>query len=165
MAPVYHLAQLNIALPREPLTSSRLADFVALLAPVNELADNSPGFIWRLQTEDGDATSVRAFGDDRLIVNMSVWRSVEDLAGFVYGGLHATVMRRRREWFDLLEDLHQVAWWIPAGTLPTIEDAESRLERLRRDGSHHAAFTLRRPFGPPGHDRESSADEGWMCRA
>ena len=87
-----HLAQVNIALPVEPLTSQRLAEFVELLEPVNALADSAPGFVWRLQTEDGDATAVRALGDDRLIVNMSVWASVEDLAAFVFGSYHAAVI-------------------------------------------------------------------------
>ena len=91
----WHLAQVNIALPREPLDAPLLADFVAALAPVNAVADASPGFVWRLQTEDGDATAIRAFGDDRLIVNMSVWESVEALRGFVYGEAHAAVIRRR----------------------------------------------------------------------
>ena len=98
----WHLAQVNIALPREPLDAPLLADFVAALAPVNAVADASPGFVWRLQTEDGDATAIRAFGDDRLIVNMSVWESVEALRGFVYGEAHAAVLRRRREWFERL---------------------------------------------------------------
>lgn len=95
----FQLAQLNIALPLEPLTSARLAGFVELLEPVNALADRSPGFVWRLQTEDGDATAVRGFGDDRLIVNLTVWESLEALAAYVYGGFHAEVMRHRREWF------------------------------------------------------------------
>jgi len=100
----HQLAQVNIALPVEPVTSDRLAEFVDLLEPVNALADAAPGFVWRLQTEDGDATAVRAFGDDQLIVNMSVWESLEALAGFVFGGFHAEVMRRRREWFTRLRD-------------------------------------------------------------
>jgi hypothetical protein len=90
----FHIAQVNIAMPVEPLTSDRLSEFVDLLDPVNALADHAPGFVWRLQTEDGDATAVRAFGDDRLIVNMSVWESIEDLSAFVFGGFprrgHAT---------------------------------------------------------------------------
>jgi Domain of unknown function (DUF3291) len=165
MAPSYHLAQVNIALPSEPLTSSRLADFVALLAPVNELADRSPGFIWRLQTDDGDATSVRAFGDERLIVNMSVWRTLGELADFVYSGLHAAVMRRRREWFEQITDIYQAAWWIPADSVPSIAEAETRLEHLRQYGPTAHAFPLRRPFAPPGRSDVPASSEGWMCRA
>jgi hypothetical protein len=55
----HHIAQVNISLPIEPLDSQRLADFVAALDPINALADATPGFVWRLQTEDGNATAVR----------------------------------------------------------------------------------------------------------
>lgn len=130
----YHLAQVNIALPVEPLTSQRLAEFVELLEPVNALADSAPGFVWRLQTEDGDATAVRALGDDRLIVNMSVWASVEDLAAFVFGSYHAAVMRRRREWFSRMREPYATSWWVPAGVRPTVADAEERLTALRAHG-------------------------------
>ncbi len=144
----HHLAQVNIALPREPLDSALLADFVAALDPVNAVADASPGFVWRLQTEEGDATAVKAFGDDRLVVNMSVWESVEALRAFTYGDEHVTVLRRRREWFERLGAPETVLWWIPAGHIPTVAEAEERLETLRRDGPAPRAFTLRRAFGP-----------------
>ena len=94
----HHLAQLNIGRTLEPLTSARLAGFIALLEPINALADAAPGFVWRLQTEDGDATGLRPFADDDLmIVNLSVWESVEALADFVYRAAHAEVMRQRRD--------------------------------------------------------------------
>jgi hypothetical protein len=144
----YQLAQVNIALPVEPVTSVRLAEFVDLLEPVNALADAAPGFVWRLQTDDGDATGIRAFGDDRLIVNMSVWESVEALTGFVFGSFHAEVMRRRREWFTQIREPYTVAWWIPAGNVPTIADAEHRLASLRTHGPTPYAFTLQRSFPP-----------------
>lgn len=145
----WHLAQVNIALPREPLDAPLLADFVAALAPVNAVADASPGFVWRLQTEDGDSTAVRAFGDDRLIVNMSVWESLEALRAFVYGPAHAAVLRRRREWFARLGAPETALWWVAAGTLPTVAEAEDRLDRLRAHGPGPEAFTLRQPFSPP----------------
>ena len=160
---VCQLAQVNIALPIEPLTSARLAEFVALLEPVNALADAAPGFVWRLQTEDGDATAVRAFGDERLIVNMSVWQSVEALAGFVYGGFHAAVMRRRREWFAHLREAYSATWWVPAGSRPTVADAEDRLAALRVQGPTPYAFTLQRPFPPPGSVVEQRSDDDWFC--
>ncbi|MGD9573019.1 MAG: DUF3291 domain-containing protein [Thermoleophilia bacterium] len=143
------MAQVNIALPREPLDSDLLADFVAALDPVNAVADASPGFVWRLQTEEGDATGVRAFGDDRLIVNMSVWESVEALRAFTYGDEHVTVLRRRREWFARLGEPETVLWWIPAGHVPTVAEAEDRLAALRRDGPGPGAFSLRTSFPPP----------------
>jgi hypothetical protein len=142
----HHLAQVNIALPREPLDSELLAGFMAALDPVNALADAAEGFVWRLQTEDGDATAIRAFGDDRLIVNMSVWESLEALRGFVYSGPHLEIMRRRREWFERIGPPILALWWVPAGTLPT----EERVARLGAHGATPHAFDFRRPFSPGG---------------
>lgn len=145
----HHLAQVNIALPREPLESQLLASFVEQLEPINALADRSPGFVWRLQTEDGDATGIKAFGDDRLIVNMSVWESIEALWAFVYDSGHLEVMRRRREWFERIR-MHMCLWWVPAGHEPTVGEAEERLERLRVHGPLPHAFTFKQRFGSPG---------------
>ena len=111
----FQLAEVNIALARAPVESPLLADFKALLDPINDLADSSPGFVWRLQTEDGDATGVRAFDDDRAIINMSVWESIEQLAEFVYRSGHVDVMRRRREWFERIR-LYLALWWVPVDT-------------------------------------------------
>ncbi|HSH59144.1 MAG TPA: DUF3291 domain-containing protein [Acidimicrobiales bacterium] len=148
----HHLAQCNIARLREPLDSPRLADFVAALGPVNSLADRAEGFVWRLQTEEGDATGIRAFDDDMLIVNLSVWESIDALASFTYSGDHLAVMRRRREWFERMAESHLVLWWIPAGSLPTVEGARSRLDLLRAVGPSRDAFTLRARFNPSGID-------------
>ena len=143
MAEERQLAQLNIALPREPLTSPLLLEFIARLDPVNAAADAAPGFVWRLQTEDGDATGIRGFGDDRLIVNMSVWESLEALRAFVYSNrAHLDVLRRRREWFERM-DFHLVLWWVPAGHRPTVGEAEERLDLLRACGPGPDAFTFR----------------------
>ena len=146
----WHVAQVHIALPHEPVDSPLLADFVAMLEPVNALADRSPGFVWRLQDESGDATGIRAFGDDRLIVNMSVWSSIEALWDFVYDSAHLAVMRRRREWFSRLAESHMALWWLPAGELPTVGDAELRVSALRERGPTPYAFTFKHRFGPPG---------------
>jgi heme-degrading monooxygenase HmoA len=145
----WHLAQVNVARPLEPLDTPRLAGFMAALEPVNAVADASPGFIWRLQTEDGDATAIRAFGDDTMIINMSVWESVEALRAYVSGDAHAAVLRRRREWFERLGEPETALWWILAGTIPTVADAEERLTRLRADGPTPEAFTLRRTVPAP----------------
>jgi hypothetical protein len=161
----YQLAQVNIALPVAPVTSPRLAEFMALLEPVNAVADAAPGFVWRLQTEDGDATSIRAFGDDALIVNMSVWESLEALAEFVFRGFHAQVMRRRREWFALMHEPYTVAWWVAEGDRPTIADAEERLASLREHGPTPHAFTMRRAFPPPGGSAAARTDDDWFCPA
>jgi hypothetical protein len=161
----YQLAQVNIALPVEPVTSARLVEFMELLAPVNSLADAAPGFVWRLQTTDGDATSIRAFGDDALIVNMSVWESVDALADFVFRGFHAEVMRRRREWFAALREPYTVAWWVAEGVWPSITDAEERLASLREHGPTPHAFTLRRAFPPHGGSTAAHTDDDWFCPA
>ncbi len=149
MSEVHQLVQANVARLLAPLDSPQLADFVAALEPINELADRSPGFVWRLQTEDGDATSIRAFDDDMLIVNMSVWESAEALADFTYRSGHLAVMRRRREWFEAMAEAHLVLWWVPAGHIPDVDEAKQRLDLLRRTGPSPAAFTFRVmfPFG------------------
>jgi len=161
----FHLAQVNIGLPRASLGSAEMAEFVELLEPINALADTSPGFVWRLQTEDGNATAVRAFDDDRLIVNMSVWVTLESLGEFVYRSAHSGVMRRRREWFRKMPDLFTALWWIPAGTLPAVSDAEERLADLRRNGPSPRAFTFREPFPPPGSNDAArrAPDDRWLC--
>jgi hypothetical protein len=144
----WHIAQVNIALPREPLDSPALAEFVASLEPVNALADAAPGFVWRLADETGDATSIRAFDDERLIINMSVWASIEALWEFVYSGRHLEVMRRRREWMTRIAESYLALWWLPAGELPTIGDARLRLDQLRAHGPTPYAFTFKRRFPP-----------------
>jgi hypothetical protein len=120
----YLLAQVNIGRMREPLDGPLLADFVAALDPVNAVADTAPGFVWRLQTEDGNATAVHAFEWDRagsagVLVNMSVWESVEALAAYVYSDTHREVLRRRRQWFERMAEAQAALWWIPRGHTPT----------------------------------------------
>lgn len=162
----FHLAQVNIALPREPLDAPLLADFVAELDPVNERADAAEGFVWRLQTEDGDATTIRGFDDDRVVVNMSVWESLEALRAFVYGDpAHLAVMRRRREWFERI-DVFMVLWWVPSGHRPSVAEAERRLSLLRTSGPSPDAFTFRRHFpAPDAAMAEAVEDERDLCPA
>ena len=154
MSAGWHVAQVNIALPREPLDSPALAEFVANLEPVNALADGAPGFVWRLADETGDATSIRAFDDERLIINMSAWESIEALWEFVYSGRHLEVMRRRREWMTRIAQSFLALWWVRAGTLPTIDDARLRLDHLRAHGPTPYAFTFKRRFPPPASGTE-----------
>ncbi len=146
----WHLAQLNIAIPRGPLGSPQLATFMELLVPINALADDAPGFVWRLQTETGDATGIRAFGDDRIIVNLSVWESLETLGAFAFDSPHRAVLKRRREWFERMAEAYVVLWWMPAGEIPSVEEAECRLDLLRARGASPEAFTFREPFPPAG---------------
>jgi len=166
------LAQVNIARLGAPLDSPVLADFVAALDPVNATADAAPGFIWRLQAEDGNATSILAFewdqaGSAGVIVNMSLWESAEALAAFVYSDAHRQVLRRRRQWFVPMAEAHTALWWIPRGREPAVQDAEERVRHLRAHGPTQYAFTLREHFPPPGADRPGprSGRAEWMCPA
>ena len=145
----YQLAQLNIGRIVAPIDSPAMADFVALLDEVNALADSSPGFVWRLQSGDGNATSFRPFDDDRMLVNMSVWESLEQLKGYVYKSAHGASMRRRREWFEPMRSAYIVLWWVPAGHIPSVAEAKERLTLLLAHGETAEAFTFKRPFAPP----------------
>jgi hypothetical protein len=161
----HHLAQLNIARFKLPLDDPAMAGFVAALDPLNAVADTAPGFVWRLQTEDGNATSIRAFDDDLMLVNMSVWESVEALADYVYRSDHVAVMRRRREWAQRMAEAYLVLWWIPVGSIPSIDEAKERLEHLRTHGPTPAAFTFKRRFDAAEAPVGASAEERWFCPA
>jgi hypothetical protein len=150
----FQLAQVNIGRLRAPLDSEQLAGFVAALDPVNASADQAPGFIWRLQTEDGNATAVRAFewdvGDSAgVIINMSVWASVASLTDWIYGPLHRSVLTQRRQWFERVEEATTALWWVPSGHEPTTDEAEEKVRSLRRHGPTAEAFDLRHTRGPP----------------
>jgi hypothetical protein len=159
----HHLAQLNIARFKLPLDDPAMAGFVAALDPLNAIADAAPGFVWRLQTEEGNATSIHAFEDDLMLINMSVWESVDALAGYVYGSDHVAVMRRRREWAQRMEEAYLVLWWVPAGWIPTIEEAQKRLDHLRRHGPTPQAFTFKKRFSPD--EAVVASPEDWLCPA
>ncbi len=146
MADGWQVAQVNVALPRAPLDTPALAGFVANLEPVNALADSAPGFVWRLADDSGDATSIRAFEDERLIINMSVWESIDALWEFVYSDRHLEVMRRRREWMTRLADAYMALWWVPAGTIPSVAEARDRIDHLRAHGPTPRAFTFKRRY-------------------
>ncbi len=135
-----HLAQLNIGRFRYPTDDPRMADFMNNLALVNGIADRSPGFVWRLQDDSGNATAFRPFPDPRMAVNLSVWDSVEALERFVWQTVHKRFYGRRPEWFDTMDGPHFVMWWIPAGHLPTLSEAKERLEHLAAHGPSDYAF-------------------------
>jgi hypothetical protein len=145
----YHLAQINVARMLALLDDPLMADFVAQLDRVNAIAEQSPGFVWRLQGETGNATDIRAFEDERILVNMSVWESIEALHQFVYRSEHIEVYRPRKKWFEPITPPY-VLWWIPAGHLPTVEEGKARLELLARGGSSSTAFSFKQRFQPPG---------------
>ena len=144
----YELAQLNVAVMKEPLESPSMADFVANLDRINALAESSPGFVWRLKTEEGDATALRPMGEDTL-VNVSVWKNAESLSKYVYQSAHVEIMRRRKEWFERMREAYVVLWWVPKGHRPTPSEAIAKLELLRAHGPTRDAFTFRSAFPPP----------------
>ena len=145
----FHLAQVNIARARAPMDAPEMADFAKWLDPINAIADASPGFVWRLQTDQGNATSLRVFDDDMMLINMSVWESVDALRDFIYQTQHRAVFARRSEWFERLAEAYVALWWIPAGDIPTVADGEQRITHLRTHGPTPFAFTLKTEFPAP----------------
>jgi len=142
----HHLAQINIARMIAPLDDPRMADFVALLVPVNALADQAPGFVWRLQSSDGDATSIDYDGDPLTLVNMSVWESIETLKSYVYASQHIGPFRDRTKWFVKMDKPHYCLWWISAGHIPSVAEGRERLEHYQKHGSTPYSFWFQKPF-------------------
>jgi hypothetical protein len=151
----YHLAQVNIGRAVAPMDSPEMAGFVSQLKPINALADSSPGFVWRLQTEAGDATAIQPYDDPRININMSVWESVETLKDFVYKSGHIVPLRDRLKWFEKPSEAHLAMWWIPAGHIPSIAEARDRLQFRRTWGDTAVAFSFGSPYPAP---HEPAAD-------
>jgi hypothetical protein len=145
----FQLAQVNVMHAKAPLDSGAMRGFVAELEPLNALAERSEGFLWRLQTEDGDATAIRAFPDDLTLINLSVWQSREHLWNYAYASQHLDILRRRREWVSRIADVALALWWVEAGHLPTVDEARHHLDLLRQHGPTPAAFTFRQSYPPP----------------
>jgi len=146
----WHLAQLNVGTALYPLDDPRIAEFMNALDEVNALAELSPGFVWRLKTDQGNATDIKVTDDPQFIINMSVWRDVEALFDFVYKSDHRLVMAKRRQWFGPPVSLYLVLWWIEAGAVPAVEEALARLRHLEEHGPTPHAFGFRQKFPPPG---------------
>lgn len=145
----FHLAQVNIGRIRAPLAEPIMDGFRNQLDIINALADATPGFVWRLQTEEGNAMAIRPFaGDERMAINLSVWQSLEALQQFVYRSAHAASLRDRKEWFEPMDGPILALWWIPAGHIPTVAEAIERLRLLAERGPSPDAFTFRKPYPP-----------------
>lgn len=142
----YYIAQINIARLKYPLEDPRVAEFVNNLDRINSLAEHAPGFVWRLKDESGNATSIKGFEDDKIIVNMSVWETIDQLFAFTYRSDHVDIFRKRGEWFENKDFVHLALWWIPAGIIPTIEEAREKLELLKSKGPSQEAFTFKKSF-------------------
>lgn len=143
-----HLAQLNIAQAKYDLDTVEMKDFVDNLEPINNLAESSDGFVWRLKDETGDATSIQAFSDPNMIVNMSTWSSIDELKNFMFRTHHRDFLNRKKEWFNKLSEDSYVLWWVPLGYQPTIDEALERLSHLRTNGESAYAFSFKSNFQP-----------------
>lgn len=145
----YHIAQINIARMLAPIEDPLMQDFVAQLPPINAIADESPGFVWRLQSESGDATSIKVYDDNMIIINLTVWENEDVLRDYVYKSAHYGVLRDRKRWFDKFSGPYYALWWIPAGHLPDTEEGKKRLEHLREHGDTSYAFSFKKIFPKP----------------
>jgi hypothetical protein len=144
----YHLAQVNIAQMKGPIGSVLMSGFVARLDEINALADRSAGFVWRLQTDVGNATYLQPYDDNRILFNLSVWKTVEALKSYVYQTAHAEVLRERRQWFDHFAGVYVALWWIPVGHIPSVDEAKKRLAHLEKHGPSQFAFGFKSVLPP-----------------
>jgi hypothetical protein len=144
----YQIAQINIAQAKADMESDVMQGFVIRVDEINSLADQSPGFVWRLQSEDGDATSIQVFDDPLMLINMSVWQDINSLRDFVYKSFHVELIRDRDAWFNKMAQFHQALWWVPAGHIPTEQEGKERLELLQDQGPTKNAFTFAKAFDP-----------------
>ena len=144
----FHLAQLNIAKMKFKIDAPEMVEFVDNLESINALAEASPGFIWRLQSEQGDATDIDFFGAD-ILVNMSIWQDHESLHNYVYASAHTQIMSRRKIWFDRIEEAYSVLWWVGPGHIPSLAESQEKLELLKKNGASVEAFTLKTHFPTP----------------
>lgn len=149
----HHLAQVNIGRFIAPIDDPVMKGFRDQLDPINAIADATPGFVWRLQTEDGNATAVRPDDNDPLLaINMSVWESLESLQQYVYKSDHLAPLRDRRQWFQKIDGPILALWWVPVGHIPTVAEAMAKLAHIKEHGPTREAFTFRSPFPAPGTD-------------
>lgn len=151
----YQIAQINIARMLAPLDSAQMHRFTSRLDEINALAESAPGFVWRLKGDGNDATSLRPFEDDMMIVNMSVWENIDALHQFAFGSEHVALYRARADWFSKMEARPACLWWVPAGHIPTVAEAKERLTTLWYRGITPLAFTFQKRFTP--HEVETYA--------
>lgn len=145
----YHLAQINIARMRAPIDDPSMAEFVVNLPNINALAEQSPGFVWRLQSDGDDATSIKVYEDEMIIVNLTVWENPESFRAYVYKSDHYRFLRDRKRWFEKFDGPYYAMWWIPAGHIPTTDEGKERLEHLRTHGETEYAFSFKKEFPAP----------------
>lgn len=148
MSHTYQLAQINVAHAVDDLDSAALAGFVNRLDEINHVADASTGFVYRINPRT-DENYQPGYTDPRIVVNLSVWESVETLKDFVYRSIHLELIQHKSDWFKPLDTAHMTLWWVPAGTQPTEKDGIHRLNHLQENGPSEYAFSIARPFPQP----------------
>jgi Domain of unknown function (DUF3291) len=145
----YHLAQINIGRLVAPVDDPKIAGFVGQLDEINALAERAPGFVWRLKSDAGNATDIVYNDDPFVILNMSVWESIESLRDYAYGSKHVESLRRRADWFEKMDKPHYCLWWVPEGHVPTVAEGRERLERYQREGATEYSFWFSQRFPAP----------------
>ncbi|MFD2168329.1 DUF3291 domain-containing protein [Thalassotalea euphylliae] len=140
------LAQLNIATALAPLESEQLKEFVDNLDRINGIAEQSPGFIWRLKDDSGNATNISYFDNPNTIINMSLWESIGALKHFMFMTDHLAIMKQKAKWFEKPNKATYVLWWVDKGHIPTIDEALTRLALLQESGDTPQAFSFKKPY-------------------
>lgn len=142
----YHIAQVNIGRILGPMDGDIMYGFASRLEEINALADGYEGFVWRLQTDEGDATALRPYEDDRMLINMSVWETIDSLWDYTYKSVHVELLKNRRDWFEHMKEVYTCLWWVPVGDIPTPNDAKERLAYLSEHGATPYSFTFKKRF-------------------
>lgn len=149
---MYQLAQINIAkMKGEDINAPIMKDFVENIDRINQLAEASRGFVWRLKDEEDNALSINPFPDNSLLINVSVWTDIEHLKQYVYQSMHAEIMQRKREWFHHFKDFHYALWWTKTGEYPSAEAAAKKLSQLQAKGPNQEVFTFNTAYPPPSN--------------
>ena len=144
----YHLAQVNIGKILAPMDSPQMSEFKNNLDRINALAEASEGFIWRLKDDNNNATSIKVFEDDFMLINMSVWKDIDVLYKYVYESAHMEYLKNRKAWFEKLADKYMALWWIPESHIPTPLEAIERINHIRQFGETAFAFGFKKRFTP-----------------
>jgi len=146
----YQIAQINVArMKGVNINDPIMKEFVENLDSINNVAENSEGFVWRLKDESNDATSFNPYNDEQVIINISVWESIESLTNFIFKTVHSNFLKRRKEWFQKYEKVHTAMWWIPQGAFPTVQEAVDKLDYLQKNGASAIAFDFKNKFPKP----------------
>ena len=143
---MFQLAQVNIGRAKGPMDAAVMKEFSDNLEPINQIAESSPGFIWRLKDDSGNATDIQPFDDPDIIINMSVWESIDDLKNFMFKTHHIDFLKRKKEWFYTMTEASYALWWVPHGHQPDIDEAKSRLLHLQQNGESSHAFSFKKIY-------------------